>query len=371
LLQSLVTINFGGNRKPFMTFVTILPILLGLIALTATIYKHVKQVSLQEALKNDPYLDKRHLILNTDQTKLSEGGQVQILTTEEGIQIRTITWLPDGLAKGTILLCQGYSEFIEKYDEVIQHLLDRQFAVLTFDWRGQGLSSRLINDPQKGHISSFSDFIKDANLVQEKLMQAMPSPHFVMGHSMGGHLAFRLLQEYPQRFQKAILCAPFFGWSPNFGAGKLPSKMVIIIASFMKLLGYGQSYTYGATPPYLEKTLGGQTSDRVRFQKRVAFYKKEPYILMGGPTWSWILESTKSLQLILKQERIAAIQTPTLLVSGAKDGMVSPEAHHQMTARCEQITLVDYPEAMHEILMEMDAIQTQFWKDFDRFMDDK
>ena len=339
-----------------------------LIPLLLVAYNYRQQVSLKEALQSDTYAGKRKQILRTADTQMPNNGTASILETSEGIKIRAIQWLPNATPKGTVLLLQGYSEFIEKYDEVIQHLLDRQLAVLTFDWRGQGLSSRLIKDPQKGHSTSFADFIKDADLVHQQLLIKMPTPHFLMGHSMGGHVAFRILQEYPNRFQKAILCAPFLGWSPNFGAGKLPSSLTILIASFMKLLGYGQSYTYGATPPYPDKTLSGQTSDRVRFQKRVEFYKIEPHILMGGPTWDWILESTKSLQLILQKERIDNIQTPTLLASGAKDGMVSPQAHHEVAATCDQITLHDFSEAMHEILMEQDAIQEEFWQVFDQFV---
>ncbi len=355
-------------EKKYATMSLVL-VLFMLIPLIIVVYNHSQQHGIQEVLQLDTHSDKRNRILSTAATQMPDNGVVNILETAEGIKIRTIQWHPVAVPKGTVLLLQGYSEFIEKYDEVIQHLLDRQLAVLSFDWRGQGLSSRLIKDPQKGHITSFADFIKDADLVYQQQFLAMPTPHFLMGHSMGGHLAFRILQEYPDRFQKAILCAPFLGWSPNFGAGQLPSSLTVIIASFMKLIGYGQSYTYGATPPYPDKTLSGQTSDRIRFQKRVEFYKIEPYILMGGPTWDWILESTKSLQIILQKERIDTIQTPILLASGAKDGMVSPQAHHEVAAKCDQITLHDFPEAMHEILMETDNIQEEFWHVFDEFVD--
>ena len=151
-----------------MTNESALPILIGLIAIAITIYNHLQQTSLSEALQSD--LNKQHQLLQTAQIKMPEGGEVKAVTTQEGVQIRTIQWTPKQPVKGTILLCQGYSEFIEKYDEVIQHLLDRQFAVLSFDWRGQGLSSRLIKDPQKGHITDFSDFIKDANVVHLSLI---------------------------------------------------------------------------------------------------------------------------------------------------------------------------------------------------------
>ena len=333
-------------------------------------YKHVRQSSIAEAIAADIPNAQRNRLLATDKIKMPEGGIVEVLTTEEKLELRTTRWMPNGLPKGTILLCQGYTEFLEKYDEVLQELLDREFAVLTFDWRGQGLSSRLIKDPQKGHITSFADFIKDAELIYQKiLIPKMPAPYHIMGHSMGGHLAFRILQEFPTHYTKAILCAPFFGWSPNFGAGKLNATVVLLLSNLMKAIGYSQDYAYGATPPSLNKTLPGQTSDRVRFQRRVTFYEVEPHLLMGGPTWNWILESTKSLQLILQAKRIATIQTPILLASGGKDEIVDPQSHHRINEISNKITLVDFPTSMHEILMEQDDIRAVFWKEFDQFMD--
>ncbi len=333
------------------------------------LYKHIRQSSIAEAIAVDIPRTQRNRLLATESVSMPEGGIVEILTTKEALEIRTVRWIPKGTTKGTVFLCQGYTEFLEKYDEVVQELLDRAFSVITFDWRGQGLSSRLITDPQKGHITSFADFITDAELIyQGIILPKMPAPYHIMGHSMGGHLAFRVLQEFPNNYSKAILCAPFLGWSPNFGAGKLNSKVVLLLSNLMKALGYSQSYSYGATSPSIVKTLPGQTSDRVRFQKRVAFYKVEPHLLMGGPTWNWILESTKSLQLILQANRIAKIQTPILLASGAKDEIVDPQAHHLIAAKSEKITLVDFPEAMHEILMEQDFIRSAFWKEFDQFM---
>ena len=332
-------------------------------------YNHYQQSNIAEAIAADIPKARRNCLVATDKVRMPTGGVVELLPTEEGLEIRTARWMPKGICRGTILLCQGYTEFLEKYDEVVEELLDRNFAIVTFDWRGQGLSSRLIRDPQKGHITSFADFIKDAELIYQKIVvPKMPAPYHIMGHSMGGHLAFRVLQEFPNHYTKAILCAPFFGWSPNFGAGKLNSMVVIIITNLMKAFGFSQAYAYGATPPSKAKTLPGQTSDRVRFQKRVRFYEVEPHLLMGGPTWNWILESTKSLALILQAKRIAKIQTPILLASGAKDEIVDPQSHHTIVAKSKKIRLVDFPTSMHEILMEQDGIRDTFWQEFDQFM---
>ena len=44
---------------------------------------------------------------------------------------------------------------LEKYFETIQELLDRGFNVICFDWRGQGLSDRMIIDTSKQYIEDF------------------------------------------------------------------------------------------------------------------------------------------------------------------------------------------------------------------------
>ncbi len=60
------------------------------------------------------------------------------IETRDGMRLRAAIWLPVGEARGTCLLMQGRAEFIEKYFETVADLLARGFAVVAFDWRGQG-----------------------------------------------------------------------------------------------------------------------------------------------------------------------------------------------------------------------------------------
>ena len=65
-------------------------------------------------------------------------------------------WNSTGTARASVVLFGGRGEFIEKYaTEVVGELLARGFAVLSMDWRGQGLSSRMLADPAKA-ISTIS-----------------------------------------------------------------------------------------------------------------------------------------------------------------------------------------------------------------------
>jgi len=81
--------------------------------------------------------------------------------------------------------------------------------VFSFDLRGHGRS-----DGKRGHVSSFRDFVDDLEsfrrLVQREVSEACPL--FLFGHSMGGLIALRHLQQHPRAaWSGVILSAPALG----------------------------------------------------------------------------------------------------------------------------------------------------------------
>src|SRR6476646_5726833 len=81
--------------------------------------------------------------------------------TPDGVNLRCARWLPPPSRKGTVCVFQGRAEFIEKYFETVRDLRARGFAVATIDWRGQGLSDRVLSNPRKGYVGSFSEYDLD------------------------------------------------------------------------------------------------------------------------------------------------------------------------------------------------------------------
>src|SRR5215207_7411253 len=86
------------------------------------------------------------------------GAFVGEMPGHDGRIVRFARWgATRGPRRGTVCLFQGRGEYIEKYFEVISDLRRRGFAVATFDWRGQGGSSRPLLNPFKGHIWDFAE----------------------------------------------------------------------------------------------------------------------------------------------------------------------------------------------------------------------
>ena len=60
-------------------------------------------------------------------------------------------------SKGTVFICPGYSEYIEKYGKTAQLFFEHGYTSVSLDWRGHGLADRLTSNPLLGHVETFSD----------------------------------------------------------------------------------------------------------------------------------------------------------------------------------------------------------------------
>lgn len=73
-------------------------------------------------------------------------GAAEWFTGAGGVRLRAALF-PAPKPVGSVVISSGRTEFIEKYLEVAAELVARGFTVLIHDWRGQGLSQRLLPEP--------------------------------------------------------------------------------------------------------------------------------------------------------------------------------------------------------------------------------
>ncbi len=293
------------------------------------------------------------------------GAEGSVLETTDAVALRVARWPASTTAttRGTVLLFHGYTEFIEKYYEVIQELRARGFAVATFDWRGQGLSTRLLSNPCKGHVEDYAHFLADADRVYaEVVLPDMPRPHLLLAHSMGGHLGLRFLQEFPDRFTHAVLSAPMLGWD------RIPAPLLRALATAHVAAGKGGAYTWLRGDPDPDSPVNDVTTDAARFARNQAFLNAVPELRLGGPTWRWLQQAATSITRILRRDRLARVKTPVLVASAEHDTIVSSARHQLLPARSPAFTVLPVAGAKHEILQETDAIRARFWDGFDRFV---
>ncbi|MAC73873.1 MAG: lysophospholipase, partial [Marinovum sp.] len=132
------------------------------------------------------------------------------LTTEDNLRIRVGHW-PAKAGRGTIFLCPGRTEYIEKYGMAARKLVQNGYGVLAIDWRGQGLSERLHKDTLLGHVREFAEYQVDLETVMRWAAQGnAPKPWYILGHSMGGCIGLRALYKN-NRFLAAAFTGPMWG----------------------------------------------------------------------------------------------------------------------------------------------------------------
>src|SRR5580698_1431217 len=149
-----------------------------------------------------------------------------MLKTRDGVSLRFARWLPPAGRKGTVVLLQGRAEWIEKYFETVRDLRARGFAVATIDWRGQGLSDRMLSDRHKGYVRSFSDYDTDLEtFMREVVLPDCPPPLFALGHSTGATVLIRAAYRGRRWFDRMVLAAPLIGVA---SAGATPTASTIV-----------------------------------------------------------------------------------------------------------------------------------------------
>jgi len=290
-------------------------------------------------------------------------------TTQDGICIRYGIWhCTAGHVHGSVVLLHGRNEFLEKYLETIGDLNRKGFDVYSFDWRGQGLSQRLLPDRLKGHVKNYACYSQD---LEDFFTQILPPdavrPFVFLAHSMGAHMALRFLYDYPGMVDRAILTAPMIDIKHGF----YPRWLVKSLTWLALRTGFGGAFVPEAkNRNSLKRTFEGNllTSDPERFLVEKKAVVRNPDLALGGLTFGWLASTLASTSFIMQTNYLEQIRTPIVIVSGGLDRVVSAGAQEAICARMPDCRLVVIDQARHEILMETDRIRSEFWEIFDAFV---
>ncbi|WP_300375845.1 alpha/beta fold hydrolase [Henriciella sp.] len=262
--------------------------------------------------------------------------------------------------RGTVIVCPGRTEFIEKYFETARDLQAKGFAILILDWPGQGLSDRLLDDRSKGHIDRFETFMGALRNGLDAFPGDLPRPYISLAHSMGGAIALAALTQKLVKVDAAAFSSPMWGLPINLAARYLIWAM--------RALGRASSF---ALPPGPAETFDTNivTHDRARWQLQRDLIDAAPELELGPVTWGWLGASLDILDKTTKPDLLRELDIPVFVASASEEQLVDNKAHARVAGHlkdCEHITIEG---ARHEILMETDARRAEFWAGFDRLTD--
>jgi lysophospholipase len=296
-----------------------------------------------------------------------EGGVAEWFAGARSARLRAALFAGGGTPRGSVIVSPGRTEPIEKYFETVEDLRGRGFTVLVHDWRGQGLSQRLLADPLAGHASGYRDFLFDYQSLLAAFEARLPRPWIALGHSMGGCLTLLALAKGERRFSAAILSAPMLGIS----TGAMPLPLGRTLAAVFSRVGRGGDLVQGrsaALPPTpFEANI--LTHDRARYERNEALVAACPELALGPPTWGWLDFAFSAIGVLERGPGAARIEIPVTIVAAGEEKLVDNAGLKRVAARLPGGRFVAVPGAYHEILQETDEIRVVFWREFDALLE--
>lgn len=309
-------------------------------------------------------------LINLARNPVPGGATAGEIAAADGRKLRYATWQATRAPlRGTCIIVQGRTEFIEKYFEVVADLRRRGFAVATFDLRGQGGSARALADPMKGHVGSFKEYDADLEAVlRQVVLPTLPAPYIALGHSLGGHVLLRRATEEGGPFERMVLSAPMIRIADKM-LGR-SQRAVRYAAEVACLCGLSGQYASRSGPPVTDEPFEGNslTSDRERFMRARAVLEAAPHLAIGAPTVGWMRAATRSMTALQAPDTPRRVRVPILFVAAGEDQVVSTTAVEEFALRTKLGSRVLIPASRHEILQEVDDIRARFWSAFDAYL---
>ena len=278
------------------------------------------------------------------------------LAAADGGRIATRVYPTPG-ARAVVCICHGFSEFAEKYQEIIYNFTQAGYAVVICDHRGHGHSTRLVPNLCKVHIDSFDTYVTDFDCVVNYAAERFAGlPMLLFGHSMGGCISALYLQEHPGRFKGAVLSAPMMelnsGVAPTYGW---------LYARHLVKTGHATDYINPAEGDFdgIRRFEGSSCADEGRFNawfdKRLA----EPRYQTNNATAGWLMNALQAQSRAVL--RAGKIETPVLLCQAGQDHLVLPQGHEKFVRRAKNARLVKFTNARHEIFNSGEGIRRKYW----------
>ena len=284
--------------------------------------------------------------------------------TTDGIRVRTCFWVANDPV-GTVFVFPGRADYIEKYGGLANFCLSNNLNVIAIDWRGQGLSERLLDDKNIGHIEDFKNYQNDVEVIINEAKDAgLVKPWIIFAHSMGGLIGLRTLHDNPV-FKKVVFTSPMWGiqMPPILKSG------ASIIMSLISLIGKMETYAPTTNPETRilneEYEFNKLTSDIQNFKLLRQQIIQYPDLQIGGPSTAWVSAALDEIEFQIGNEPPV---TPALCFLGEREEIIDYFAVREFCRKWDNCDLISIPKAKHDLLMEREIILHNLFEELEEFI---
>lgn len=236
-----------------------------------------------------------------------EAHRLEHCSAPDGVRIHYRAWRP-AAPRAALVYLHGQGEHSGAFTAMGDRLAAAELAVYAPDQRGFGLSAE-----PRGDIDSFEPFIDDALHMVDRAAAAHPGlPVFLLGLSMGGHIALRAAaRQHPALAGVAAL-------APGFQTHRTDPLFVL------RLIWYALVRPAARLPTVVAH--GSSTQNAAHLQRVTA---DDSYVLTY--TARYYLAFWRSARRAAAE--MARISVPTLVLQAGAERVISNAAARRLLAR--------------------------------------
>jgi alpha-beta hydrolase superfamily lysophospholipase len=257
------------------------------------------------------------------------------LKAEDGTKLFVRRYQPHSRdADRSVILVHGMAEHGQWYQHVAESMVARGWNVVLPDLRGHGRSGGA-----SMHVDDFAEYVGDLRRVFEA--SGLRSQNTVIvGHSMGGLISARFVQQHPHCVSALALLSPLLGTRVQI------SPLTVAVAWLISLIR-----------PHCRFRKRIRLEDSTRNQDAIVRAHADP-LLRKSVTAAWYFAMRHALRTVW--ELAEQISCPVLVMQAGSDLIVDPAAPHGWLKRVGSAdkAIRIFPDHYHELLNENDWSNT-------------
>lgn len=271
-------------------------------------------------------------------------------------------------AKRTVVINHGFTEYIDKYHEVIYYYLQSGYDVYMMEHRGHGASTREVEDKGIVYVESFDDYADDfKKFIDEIVVKNSDSkPMYLFAHSMGGAIATRFIQENPGYFKAAVLSAPML----DVNTGSVPESLANMLAKASKLIGKEADYVLGYGPyENVDDIDSSATASEARYRYYRSHESGNENYQGSGPSYSWLKAAIAETKRLTSEENVKKIDIPVLLLQAENDSLVEANGLYKLASRSDKVEFIIAKDSKHQIWSEENSTMIPYFNTVFSFLE--
>ncbi|MDO4540377.1 MAG: alpha/beta hydrolase [Syntrophomonadaceae bacterium] len=232
--------------------------------------------------------------------------------------------------KAVIVLAHGLGEHCDRYHNLLNWMDGSGVSFYALDHRGHGRSAGV-----RGHVNRFEDYTLDLDLLLKIARDENPGlPLILLGHSLGGMIAYYYAVYHPNKIDGLILSS----------AGM--KSMIQVPPWKWKLARF-----LSVVAPTVNVSSGLDANGLSHDPAVVAAYNADP-LVHGVVTGRWFLEFNAAARVC--SLRGDMLRMPLLIIHGSDDPIVDPYGSQLILERANSVDkeLIVFPGLYHETMNE-------------------